>query len=106
MKTLIATFIVGLLLPSAALARERPTFMQAHMAAHIVLDDYAAVVDGKLTVGPCRRAGEFSTICRARIDGPVPERYRVFVTSLKLDFLVFVRANSQRGSGRCQTSAC
>ena len=80
-------------LPATAAARERPTFSQAHLAAHIVLDDYADLVDGRLVVGPCRHAGAWTTVCRARLTGPSACRYRLLVTGTPRDnFLVTVRA--------------
>jgi hypothetical protein len=63
------------------------------MAAHMTLDDYAEIIDGRLIVGPCRRTGAVTTVCRARIDGPSPTRYRVLVTGTPArNFLVTVRA--------------
>jgi hypothetical protein len=89
---LVATVLV-LVAPGVAQARARPTVHQAHLAVRLTLDDYADVVDGHLIVGPCRQAGEFTTVCRARIDGPVRERYRVVVTGTPgRNFLVTVRS--------------
>jgi hypothetical protein len=66
-----------------SLIRERPTFVQAHRAAHIVLDDYAGFMDGRVVVGPCRKVGKYSTLCRARIDGRAAQRYRILVTGTR-----------------------
>ena len=97
MSTLHRTAAVALtalaVLPATAVARERPTFAQSHLAAHMVLDDYADLVDGRLVVGPCRRAGAWTTVCRVRLTGPSPCRYRVLVTgTVARNFLVTVRA--------------
>jgi hypothetical protein len=89
---ILVLVILALAAPGVAQARVRPTFSQAHGAAHLTLDDYAEIVDGRLTVGPCRREGGFTTVCRARIDGPLRERYRILVTGTPArDFLVTVR---------------
>lgn len=92
----LALGLIGIALAffvSTAQARYRPTFGEARIATHIVLDDYADLVDGNLIVGPCRRVGSFTTVIRARIDGPVPQRYRIIVTGTpSRDFSVTVRA--------------
>lgn len=72
--------------------RERPTRKQARAAAHITLDSYADLVDGRLIVGPCNRRGAYTTVCRARIDGPSKYRYQILVTGTRrANFLVTVR---------------
>lgn len=91
----IALLVVlgSLAFTASASARVRPTFRNAHTAAHLVLDTYAQLVDGHLVVGPCRRTGAFSTVCRARIDGPSPARYRIVVTGTPdLGFWIMARA--------------
>ena len=92
MKTIAGVLIALAVAPATAGARERPTFREAHDAAHYFLDDYASLVDTHLTVGPCRRAGEFSVLCRARIDGRGATHYRILVTGTpRRNFLVTVR---------------
>jgi hypothetical protein len=99
MKRWIAVLALGLAgiaiayFASDASARARPTFYQAHLATWLTLKDYADIVDGRLVVGPCRHHGSFTTVCRARIDGPLHERYRILVTGTPArNFLVTVRA--------------
>jgi hypothetical protein len=99
MKRWIAVLALGLTgialayFASSANARARPTFYQAHLATWLTLNNYANIVDGRLVVGPCRYRGSFTTVCRARIDGPVSERYRILVTGTPArNFLVTVRA--------------
>ena len=97
MSTIQRTVAVSLtalaVLAVTAVARQRPTFAQSHLAAHIVLHDYAYLVDGLLVVGPCRRVGAWTTVCRARLTGPSACRYRVLVTgTVSRNFFVTVRA--------------
>lgn len=74
--------LVGLVvLPvTPRVAQARPTFSQARGAIRATMGLYAQVLDGRLVVGPCDRRGKRSVVCRARITGRQPERYRVVVS--------------------------
>lgn len=88
----IALLMLTLTAP-AAKARTRPTFAEAHTAIHLALDDYAEITEGHTIAGPCRKAGAFSTMCRARIDGPNPIHYRILITgTVARNYYVTIRA--------------
>jgi hypothetical protein len=96
MKRLIAamTIILAFTIPAGASARvvERPTMWQAHKASHMVLDDYAELIDGHAYVTGCMARGIRSIACRVTIAGPVHQRFRVLITPLTINGTWVVRA--------------
>lgn len=93
LATVVFIALASKAVASNQLVRAHPTCWQAHKATQLVLDDYADLVDGELFVGPCRRAGRHTMICRARIDGPSPYKYRILVTETpEHDYVITVRA--------------
>lgn len=99
----LAIAVLALAIPATASARERPTFIEAHRAAHYVLDTYAQLLDGQLVVGPCRHIGSFTTVCRVRVAGPSASRYRVLVTGAPDDGYI-VRARLTPKSAASQVA--
>jgi hypothetical protein len=79
-KTLASILIAAVFAIAPVAAQARPTFREARTAVHWGLDRYSDSTDGKLILGGCTPRGRKSVVCRARIDGPVPARYRCIIT--------------------------
>jgi len=81
-----AVIVLALLLPGTA-AASRPSVDQARSVTRVALQNFAAVVDGKLVVGECDPRGHRSRRCGFKIKGRQSFHGRTLVTSAGADFV-------------------